>query len=403
MVGSTGVGKSTLIKSYLEYCRSNGEKVIIPDVNGEYASEFFREGDIILSLFDKKTSYWNFAAEKDVHASEFAKFLVPSGDERNAFWWKGARQVVTQLLSKTESPEDLWRRINSEADDLSSVLTGLARKITGKEGSPQAAGVTGSSLLDLGFLEYLNRWPKERGMTEAFSLYAWSQNSARNWIFLTFADTDKELMSPLLKLWLNTVILGLLRRRDPSLPPLNLVIDELNTLGKIEFLPTALERARKYRGKVILGYQSESQLLNLYGKEAGQSIKANTGSKFVFRSPEAQEAKELSDYLGRQEVGQKNVGTSYGSENCNDRESINEHDALRNIVLDSEIRDLADGHYYLKSLNINPVKSRIVKKRWEKVFESEFSVPTPEVISIQKADCVKSKSDTEMLVIDSSL
>jgi type IV secretory pathway TraG/TraD family ATPase VirD4 len=195
----------------------------------------------------------------------------------------------------------------------------------------------------------------------------------------------------------------LLRRRDDTLPPLNLVIDELNTLGKIEFLPTALERARKYRGKVILGYQSESQLMNLYGKDAGQSIKANTGTKFVFRSPEQQEAKELSDYLGRQEVGQKNVGTSYGSENYNDRESINEHDALRNIVLDSEIRDLPDGHFYLKSLNINPVKSRIVKKRWEKVFASDFCVPTKEIFDSKIIQLDEKNDDEQMFIIGPSL
>lgn len=376
VVGTTGVGKSTLIKSYLEYCRKYGEKVIIPDVNGEYASEFYQEGDVILSLFDKKTSYWTFAAESEIHPFEFAKFLVPSGSEQNAFWWKGARQVVSQLLSQSESPEKLWEMINSEAHDLTSALRGLARKITGKEGSSQAAGVTGSSLLDLGFLEYLNRWPKELGNQNAFSLYNWSQNEHKNWVFITFSDTDRELMSPLLKLWLNSAILGLVRRNhENKLPPLNVVIDELSTVGKIELLPTALERARKYRGKVVLGYQSESQLLNLYGKEVGQTLKANTGTKFVFRCPESQEAKELSDFLGRQEVGMKNIGTTHGVQNVNDRESINEHEGLRNVVLDSEIRDLPDGHFFLKSLNINPVRSRIVKKRWPKVFQSEFCVP----------------------------
>ncbi len=298
VVGTTGVGKSTLIKSYLDYCRTYGEKVIIPDVNGEYASEFYREGDVILSLFDKNTAYWNFAAESEIHPFEFAKFLVPSGDDRNAFWWKGARQVVSQLLAKSGSPEQLWELINSEDHDLTSTLSGLARKITGKEGSPQAAGVTGSSLLDLGFLEYLNRWPKELGKQDAFSLYKWSQNTDRNWVFVTFADTDRELMSPLLKLWLNSAILGLVRRcSDNKAPALNVVIDELSTVGKIELLPTALERARKYRGKIILGYQSESQLINLYGKEQGQSLKANTGTKFIFRCPEPHEAKELSDLL----------------------------------------------------------------------------------------------------------
>ena len=41
VLGATGVGKTTLIDSYLEYCRNRGEKVIIPDINAEYASRFF--------------------------------------------------------------------------------------------------------------------------------------------------------------------------------------------------------------------------------------------------------------------------------------------------------------------------------------------------------------------------
>ena len=372
MVGSTGVGKSTLIKTYLEYCRQGGEKVILPDVNGEYTSEFYRPGDTILSLSDKNTAFWSFAAEQEVHASEFAKFLVPSGDERNAFWWKGARQIVRQLLEKARSAEELWHIINNESEDLAKNLSGLAKKIIGKEGSPQAAGITGSSLLDLGFLEYLNKWPKAAGRIDPFSVFDWSQNKRPGWVFITFEDTDKEMISPLLKLWLNTTIFGLFKRKSTNLPPLNIVIDEMSTVGKIELLPTALERARKYGGKVILGYQSESQLISLYGREGSCAIKANTGSKFIFRCPEADEAKNLSDFLGRQEVSQKNSGTSYGANNLNDRENISEHESLRNVVLDSEIRDLPDGHFYLKSLNINPVKSRIRKIRWPKIFACDF-------------------------------
>lgn len=373
MIGTTGVGKSTLIRWYLDYCRENGEKVIIPDINGEYAAEFFRPGDIILSLFDANTAYWDFKSES-IDPAEFAKFLVPSGDEHGKFWWKGARQVVSQLLETFKDPKDLWKTLNNEESDIFANLSGLARKIAGKEGTTQAAGITGTSLLDFGFLRYLNKWPESKGTTTPFSIYDWAQNDSASWVFITFSDTDKEIISPLFKLWINIAITGLLKRTTDKVP-LNIIIDELATLGKIELLPTALERGRKYGGKIVLGYQSENQLLDVYGKDSAGSIKANTGSKFIFRCPEPAEAKELSDFLGRQEVVEKSIGTSYGAMNVNDRENINERESLRNVVLDSEIRDLPDGHFYLKSLSINPTRSRIMKKRWEKTIQPVFEHP----------------------------
>ncbi len=373
ILGTTGVGKSTLIKWYLEYCRTNKEKVIIPDINGEYAAEFFQPGDIILSLFDPNTSYWDFQSE-NLDPTEFAKFLVPSGDENNKFWWKGARQVVCQLLENFKDPSALWETINNEESDISTNLTGLAKKIAGKEGTTQAAGITGSSILDFGFLRYLNQWPISKGNRTPFSIYNWTQDKSPNWVFITFSDTDKEIINPLFKLWLNTAITGLLKRTGQAIP-LNIIIDELATVGKIELLPTALERSRKYGGKIILGYQSESQLHNVYGKESAGSIKANTGTKFIFRCPEPNEARELSEFLGRQEIVEKSIGTSYGAKNTSDRENISEKDTIRNVVLDSEIRDLPDGHFYLKSLSIDPTKSRIKKKRWVHKYQPVFKYP----------------------------
>lgn len=389
MIGTTGVGKSTLIKWYLEYCRSNGEKVIIPDINGEYAAEFFKEGDVILSLFDPKTAYWDFKSES-IDPAEFAKFLVTSGDEHNKFWWKGARQVVSQLLERFNDPRDLWDKLNNEESNVIDHLTGLARKIAGKEGTTQSAGITGTSILDFGFLRYLNRWPESKKDTNPFSIFDWTQSNSSNWVFITFSDTDKEIITPLFKLWINTAITGLLKRTTNKIP-LNIIIDELATLGKIELLPTALERGRKYGGKIILGYQSENQLLDVYGRDSAGSIKANTGTKFIFRCPEPSEAKELSDFLGRQEVIEKNLGTSFGAKNINDRENISERESLKNVVLDSEIRDLPDGHFFLKSLSINPVKSRIRKKRWEKIYVPVFSYPADQNQKVQNQEEITEK------------
>lgn len=182
-------------------------------------------------------------------------------------------------------------------------------------------------------------------------------------------------MGPLLKIWLNLAIIGLFERKDLLAPALNVVVDELNSLGKIELLPAAVERARKYRGKVILGYQSESHLRKIYGDDA-ESIKVNTGNKFIFRCPDPMEAHQLANFLGKQEVSQPHMSTSYGASQLGDRESIGENVMLRNIVLESEIQGLEDSIFYLKSLHMNPVKSRVVAKNYDpSSYAPRFVVP----------------------------
>ena len=181
-------------------------------------------------------------------------------------------------------------------------------------------------------------------------------------------------------------MLGLLELKDPSVPSLNFVIDELASIGKIELLPTAIERARKYGGKVILGYQADSQLKAVYGKDA-ESIKANTGTKFVFRSLSANEAKDLSDYLGRVELVQPNLSTSFGPSPMSDRESIGDHVTIKNIVLDSEIRALPDYHFYMRSLHLNPVKSALKGKLWaENCYTPQFSKACLSEIKTKQGD-----------------
>lgn len=376
VLGSTGVGKTTLINDYLDYCRCYGEKVIIPDINAEYASRFYKEGDIILSLTDPNTSYWDFSCEP-IPNEQFAQYLVPTGNEQNSFWWKGARAVLSQLLAKTATGEELWDLINNQNKDLTDSLSGIARKISGAQGTGQAAGITGSTVLDLCFLQHLNAWPKERNDRSGFSLYKWAQDQEPNWVFITFSDSDKSSMGPLLRIWINLAILGLFERKSTDIPPLNVVIDELNSIGQIELLPAAVERARKYGGKVVLGYQSDSQLRHVYGYQA-DSIKTNTGNKFIFRTPDTKDSHDLANFLGRSEVLQPHLSSSYGLSGRNDRENIGEQRSINNPVLDSELRALPDGVFFLRSLYMDPVRSQVLfRPRISSCYQTEFGTPSP--------------------------
>lgn len=44
------------------------------------------------------------------------------------------------------------------------------------------------------------------------------------------------------------------------------------------------------------------------------------------------------------------------------RDSFSEHEKVKNVVLESEIQNLRDGEFYMKSLNVNPCKD--FTKKW---------------------------------------
>ena len=123
----------------------------------------------------------------------------------------------------------------------------------------------------------------------------------------------------------------------------------------------------------FLDTRADSQLRHIYGHQA-DSIRTNTGNKFIFRSPDTRDSRELADFLGRAEVCQPHLSTSYGITATSDRENIGEHRALKNPVLDSEIRSLPDGVFYLRSLHMDPVKSQVqFRPRGDSRYNPQFS------------------------------
>ena len=369
-IGSTGVGKSTQIKHLIEYANAQNEKSIILDINGEIYSEMGRDCDIILSPFDKRSHRWDFSKELSngelINSHEYAKYIVPKGNEQNSFWWKGARTVFSELLDKYKNSEALWNAITDQSRDFRNHLSGVVSNIIGKTGSSQDSGILGTLSSDLSFLRHIISF-NEFSNTDYFSISSWSQNHDSSNVYIIFSDKDFESIVPLVRIWLNLAILGRFSAGDDNnLPILNLIADELGDLGRLEKLPSALTRFRKYRGRVVLGFQSEGQLYDLYGRDEVKTMKGNIGTRFIFRTPEEDEARNLSKFLGRSEVISVSKNTSVDKKGVK-HSSNTSSTSYKDIVLDSEIRALADGHFYLKTLNLSPTKARIRKKKWIKI------------------------------------
>lgn len=366
--GTTGAGKSTQIKHLIEYINSKSQKSIIIDINGEIFSELGREEDIILSPFDSRSYRWDFDKEslngKNISPSEFAKYLVPEGGAGNSFWWKGARSVLAEIIRVYENSDRILAALGGSKTNLVNSISTIAKNIIGKLGTPQEAGILGTISCDMLFLNYLNDFNK-KSKSDYFSICDWANSRTCNNLFLIVSDSQFESISPLFRTWVNLAILARFESgQDNDLPPLNYIIDEFPSLGKIEPLEKGLARLRKYKGRVVLGYQGESQLSAIYGEKVTNSMIGQIGTLFMFRTQQEGDAKKMARHIGRSEVISVSVNNSDGGAKGKQGKSISRSTSYKDIVLDSEISSLPDGHFYMKCLNLNTVKSRIKKKKW---------------------------------------
>lgn len=370
LLGVPGTGKSTIVGHALERARKAGEKCFILDPNGEFYSKFGKPGDKILSLYDKRSERWEAHQElhngKKFNFGKYAEFLVAEG-RGEKIWWGGAREVLKFIFSNTENMEELKRYILNLDKGSLRHLEDLARGIAGAPDSKQEAGVAAGALLELSFLFDLNHWADEEAKKEAFSVYDWAQNDSRDWVFVTYADDDKNITSPLLRIWTNLAIFGILARGEGvSNIPVNVVVDEMGDVGALEMLVSAERRFRKYRGQLYLGLQSMSQFYALYQKDVADDMISLIGTKVFMRVTNPSEAKAIAGHIGQAEILEARESQKLG-EKQQDLSVSRGDKKERFVAYPDDIRNLPDGHFYMKSMNLDPVKSRIRYKVWKKI------------------------------------
>jgi len=366
LVGVPGTGKSTILSHALERARKVGEKCFIIDPNGEFYSKFGRPEDKILSLYDKRAERWEahqeFHDSKQFNFAKYAEFLVAEGGGEK-IWWGGAREVLKFLFSNTENMEELKQYILNLDKGALKHLEDMARGIAGAPDSKQEAGVAAGALLELSFLFDINHWAEENGKKQAFSVYDWAQNESRDWVFVTYADDDKNIAGPLLRIWTNLAIFGILARSESTENiPVNVIVDEMGDVGALDMLASAERRFRKYGGQLALGFQSISQFYALYPKNVADDMLALIGIKIFMRVTNPAEAKAIAGHIGIAEVFEPRESHKIG-----DRQqdlSVSGDKKERYVAYPDEIRNLPDGHFYMKCLNIDPVKSRVKYKVW---------------------------------------
>ncbi|AXC13966.1 IncF plasmid conjugative transfer protein TraD [Acidisarcina polymorpha] len=349
MMGDTGAGKTTLIMQLLRQIRDRGDVAIVYDPASEFVQRFYdkKRGDIILNPLDARCPFWSPAMEieSNQEATTISESLYqPSGGSSNSsnkeFFYRTPAQIFAHLLREGPTPHTLAEWMADE--------TLLQKKVKGTEmafyidrkAGPQAAGV----LASLGLVaQSLRLLPRKEETTSMWNATDWAKQR-EGWIFITSKKSQREVLRPLISLWIDILVMRLMEIPKPGQKQVWFVIDELASLQKLPQLHSAMTESRKSKNPLVVGFQGRAQLEDIYGKIA-EVMLSQPATKIFMRTTEGKAAEWISDTLGKVEI-ERLKETHFDGSRAGKNYTIDRQ--IEPLVMASEISGLEDRRAYLK-------------------------------------------------------
>jgi predicted ATPase len=151
LLGTTGAGKTTVLRQMLDGIEARGEPALVYDTSGEFIAHYYRpeRGDVILNPFDARSAYWSPFAEiaHPADADRIAHQLVTStGKEEDDVWLETARILVANILrvlgreGKTTLPDLLDALQAKTKEEMKVWLAGTSSARTFEDDAERATG-----------------------------------------------------------------------------------------------------------------------------------------------------------------------------------------------------------------------------------------------------------------------
>ena len=367
VAGSTGSGKSVLIREMAYSALLRGDRIVVADPNGDMLAKFHRPGDIILNPYDSRGLGWTFFNEirAEYDFKRFALSLVPRGQTKEEEeWCSYARLLLRETAHKLSligkrSVAELFRWTTiATPSDLQAFLANTAAEslFVGADKALASARFVLSAKL-----------PEHLSMPAGdFSLRSWLANPAGGNLFITWREDMAEALRPLISAWVDVLCTSILSLREDRHRRIWMFLDELASLEKLPSLEDAATKGRKAGLRIVAGLQSTAQLEQIYGREEAQTLRSCFRSLVVLggAKTDPKTTEDMSQSLGEHEIEREGLSKTRGAKG--DTTSSQLQRVRERVVLPSEIASLPDltgyvafaGHYPIAKVKLNIARFR---------------------------------------------
>lgn len=362
--GTVGAGKTVIIKSILDQMVTHRARAIIYDRTGALVRDFYDpERDVLYNPFDERSARWTpfCDARSKREFEQLAEVMIPDRKGGDPFWVSTARLVFADTAytlrrkaneaNRTPTLSELRNAIlNMPNEQLAKLVEGERSQLFFDEDNARtAASIRSSIITELKFIEYL----RDDGPT--FSVQAWVQSEEPGFLFLTSPADQASVCRNTITSMIEIASNALSRCGETYDPRLFFVLDELPTLNKIPALLTSLATLRQFGAAFMLGFQVNSQLEEIYGREGARTIAGTLNTVMVLSTPDHETAKSCSERLGMQDQEEMMETISLGAHEARDGVSVMARRQERHIVTPSEIQSLPQLAAYLRFAYDAPV------------------------------------------------
>lgn len=345
--GSIGSGKSVSFESIAGQIVNRRDKMVCTDPDGSLYSKFGFTGDVILNPFDKRTASWDIFGEikGPQDFDRVAKSVIPPAAAHESEEWCGfARDILA----------DTMRKLHEQGTpDVDTLVTMLVREdgevIRQFLANTDSAGYfrkdAERATASVQFLMTTYVRPLRHMTQGQFSLHEWVHNPDAGNLFITWNESQRPAMLPLVSMWIDMICNTILSTGVMTGKRIFMLLDELASLGKLESFEAAATKGRRFGLRIVAGLQDPAQLDALYGTKAADIIEACFRNYLIFGSSNAHIAKRGSEIIGEHEVERWKVTTNAtGNGPGHSRYLTHEPEKL---ILPTEISNLPDLSAYL--------------------------------------------------------
>ncbi len=349
--GINGAGKSNFLHKFIRSRMENKEenKFIFYDITGEYMAAYYRPGDVILDITDKRCALWNFLNEAGSPAvvKQITSNIIPEDPKShdNRFFSDAARRILADAFAKS------YR--TGETDNTSVKRQMLYQSKESFEEIKKLTGNVSVSFTDV-YQTYANFVDgiltiNEEG--EEFDMTYWlaDKNDNRR-IFINYHKDTLDMQRPVLNLFTTLFSNAILNQKYKGESRVNIFIDEFSNLGLINNLAETLSMCRKKNVAFFLATQNPQEVYRIYG-ESFWNLIGNINNYYAFRSGDPKSSQIIADIFGKVEkkelAANTAVSTAFKQEHTTTYStSIRE----TYMLLPSEIGLIPDLTYYAKFL-----------------------------------------------------